>query len=117
MEPTRNLEFHHMTMIDNRNGFMPIGSAFHGALATMKLYDNKIYGEYAKMHDCPGDGSFCHRFSKTGWKINGVSVDARRGIPTMSILYPYDFIMGDANVNQRMIMERNQFINFHQRTF
>lgn len=107
MEPNRHLEFHHMTMIDNKNGFMPLGSANHGDLATMKLYDNKIYGEYAPMLDCPGDESFCHQFNKTGWKINGVTLDTRIDIPTMSVLYPYDGIMGDANVNQRMVMERN----------
>jgi len=48
-------------MIDNKNGFMPIASVSHGrGLATMRLYENKVYGEYAPMLDCPSDGSFCH---------------------------------------------------------
>lgn len=109
MQPgTIDLEYHHMTMIDNRNGFMPLGSVSNGrGLATMKLYENKVYGEYAPMLDCPSDGSFCHEFSKHGWMINGVTTDMRLGIPTMHVAYPYDSVMGEANNNQRMIMEKN----------
>lgn len=107
------MEYHHMTMIDNRLGFMPIGSYGHGGgLSTIKIYDNKVYGEYAPMLDCPSNGGFCHTTDKYGLGINGVSTDGRSDIPTMNVLYPYEFIMGDANTNQRMIMERNQFMNF-----
>ena len=102
-----------MTMIDNKNGLMPIGAVeITSGSASMKLYDNKIYGEYAPMLDCPSDGSFCYRPSKSGWMINGVTNDARGGIPTMQVLYPYNHIMRDSHTDQRMIMERNQFINF-----
>jgi len=53
-----------MTMIDNAKGFMPIGSYDGDGLATMKMYDNKVYGEYAPMLDCPSDGSFCYNIEK-----------------------------------------------------
>lgn len=76
---SNELEYHHMTMIDNIKGFMPIGTAdTMYSSASMKLYDNKIYGEYAPMLDCPSDGSFCHgQYDKVGWTINGVTTDGR----------------------------------------
>ena len=93
------LEYHHMTMIDNKNRLMAMGGAKHGASASMRLYDNKIYGEYAPMLDCPSNGGFCYRPAKLGWMINGVSTDGRDDIPTMHVLYPYNNIMGDAHTD------------------
>jgi hypothetical protein len=95
---------------------MPIGGSPGSGLATMKIYDNKVYGEYAPMLDCPSDGSFCYSRDKYGMGIAGFIADGRSGIPTMHVKYPYDFIMGPASTDQRMIMERNQFFNFDQQT-
>lgn len=94
-----NVEYHHMTMIDNERGFMPIGGRPGSGTATMKIYDNKVYGEYAPMLDCPSDGSFCFSSDKYGMGIAGFVADSRSGIPTMNVLYPYDFIMGEASTN------------------
>ena len=97
-----NLEYHHMIMIDNAKGFMPLGSpnlVYQDTLHTIKMYDNKVYGEYAPMLDCPSDGSFCYNIDKYGWGINGVTHDGRDGIPVMHVLYPYENVMGEAATN------------------
>lgn len=113
---SNDVEYHHMTMIDNKNGLMAMGAAQHGSPASMKLYDNKIYGEYAPMLDCPSNGGFCHTLGKLGWMINGITTGGRGVLPTMWPMYPFNAQNSDAHTDQRMVMERNQFINFADRT-
>jgi hypothetical protein len=62
---SKEVRFHHMTMIDNRVGFgASLGvaddaSSYDGSLTMMS--DNKIYGE-TEVTDCPSDGSYCETF-------------------------------------------------------
>jgi hypothetical protein len=77
-----DLEYHHMTMIDNREGFGVTledngESAYDGSL--MMLLDNKIYGEAGTATDCPEDESYCKVFDKSGFMLSGVN-EAGKGL-------------------------------------
>jgi hypothetical protein len=63
-----------MTMIDNGKGFGPVcgtGPEIEGREYITRMYDNKIYGEFADMTDCPTDGSYCIPLKKSGMMLTG----------------------------------------------
>jgi hypothetical protein len=114
-----NTKYYDMTFIDNAIGFMALGSnQMSGGLSTLMLNDIKVYGEYAPILDCPDqtDDSYCFNKSKTAWGINGYTRDCRASMEEQSMAYPYNMIISDAVTEQRMVMERNQFINFDRKT-
>lgn len=63
-------------MIDNRLGFGAGLAAGDGASATILIKDNKIYGESEAL-DCPGDGSFCNKYSKVGFYYSGITTGGK----------------------------------------
>jgi hypothetical protein len=87
---TKEIRFHHMTMIDNREGFgasLAIsGSAAYGG-SLIQLMDNKIYGE-TEATDCPEDGSYCKVIEKSGFLMSGASESGKDLMPQMSSALP-----------------------------
>jgi hypothetical protein len=87
---TKEVRFHHMTMIDNREGFgatlaISGDDAYGGSL--VMLMDNKIYGE-TEATDCPEDGSYCKVVEKSGFLMSGVSESGKSLMPQMSSALP-----------------------------
>lgn len=72
---TKEVRFHHMTMIDNREGFgasLAIGGTDQYDGSLIMLSDNYIYGE-SEVTDCPEDGTYCKVFTKSGFLMSGMS--------------------------------------------
>lgn len=81
-----------MTMIDNAKGFGPVCGVLNEVITqeyTVKMFDNKIYGELTDMTDCPTDGSFCVPLPKAGMMLNGCSMSQRGEICTQGSCYPW----------------------------
>jgi len=76
---SKEVRFHHMTMIDNREGFGAM-VATSGDSSTIMLNDNYIYGE-SEVTDCPEDGSYCKVFSKSGFLMSGMAVSGKGLMP------------------------------------
>lgn len=80
---TKEVRFHHMTSIDNREGFgasLAINgdAAYKGSL--IMLNDNHIYGE-SEVTDCPSDGSYCKVIAKSGFLMSGMSENGKDLMP------------------------------------
>jgi hypothetical protein len=60
---SKEVRFHHMTMIDNRVGFGATLGIPDETSSLVMINDNKIYGE-TEVTDCPSDGSYCETFDK-----------------------------------------------------
>lgn len=77
------VRFHHMTMIDNREGFGASlevnGDAMYEG-STIMLNDNYIYGE-TEVTDCPDDQSYCKIIDKSGFLMSGVSTGGKSLMP------------------------------------
>lgn len=67
---SKEVRFHHMTMIDNREGFGAALASGNGGL--IMLHDNYIYGE-SEATDCPSDRSYCKSFNKVGFQLTGLA--------------------------------------------
>jgi len=89
---TTEVRFHHMTMVDNREGFGSCLATGAGA-STIMLNDNHIYGE-GPATDCPSDGSYCFSFNKNGFLISGGNAKAKPLHPTGSSSLPMNKIKG-----------------------
>jgi hypothetical protein len=89
---SNEVRFHHMTMVDNREGF---GSSLKAAsdASTIMLNDNHIYGE-SEATDCPSDGSYCFNFAKNGFLISGLSEKGKDLHPLGSSSLPMHKIKG-----------------------
>jgi len=73
---SKQVIFHHMTMIDNAGGF-GAALAFKGSdvyeEAIISLNDNHIYGE-TEVSDCPEDGTqYCFNIPKSGLFMTGIT--------------------------------------------
>lgn len=111
---TTEVRFHHMTMVDNREGF---GSCMANGDSGSKimLNDNHIYGE-SEVTDCPSDGSYCYSFSKSGFLISGANKKAKPLHPTGSSSLPMNKIKGEGVWGTVQQFYRNKFHNFYAKT-
>lgn len=116
--PTSEVRFHHMTMIDNREGFgasleISGAKAYEGSL--IMLMDNKIYGE-TEVTDCPEDGSYCKVFDKSGFLMSGASEHGKSLMPQMSSALPMYKIKSIGSWGGVQRNYRNEFYNFKKTT-
>jgi len=109
------VDFHHMTMMDNGEGFGMVCGVLdeqEGVLYETHFYDNKVYGELSQITDCPVDGSYCVPLQKNGIMLNGCSISNRGPMCTQNSCYPWHNLHGGGVGNQISILERNEFKNF-----
>lgn len=116
---SREVRMHHMTMIDNRQGFgsslavADDANQYSGSL--IMLSDNKIYGE-TEATDCPEDGSYCKVFEKFGFIVAGMAVKGKSLMPESSSPLPMYKIKSMAPWGGMQRNYRNEFINFKDTT-
>jgi hypothetical protein len=110
---SNEIRFHHMTMVDNREGFG--ASISTGGPGTIMLNDNYIYGE-SEVTDCPSDGSYCYSFGKNGFLISGVVLKGKGLHPTGSSSLPMHKIKGSGSWGGMQRFYRNKFFNFDAKT-
>jgi hypothetical protein len=78
------------------------------------MYDNKVYGELSDITDCPGD--YCVPIDKKGMMVTGCSLSHRGPMCTQGSCYPWHKLFGGGVYKQTVILERNEFHNFHNET-
>jgi len=113
---TKEVRFHHLTLIDNVEGFgASLGSGgTEGAL--IMLSDNKIYGDTPEVTDCPSDGSYCYNHGKSGFLISGIADGGKGLMITSGSKLPVSKIKGDATWGGIQKFYRNEFINYESTT-
>ena len=77
---SKQVIFHHMTMIDNAGGF-GAALAFKGSDVyeepIISINDNHIYGE-TEVSDCPEDGTqYCFNITKSGLLMTGITEEGQ----------------------------------------
>lgn len=106
-----------MTSIDNRQGFgaavAVVGNEY--GTQTVEFNDNTIWGE-SEIPDCPPKGGYCWKGHKFGF-ISSASILAGKAIHiTMPPPLPLNKIKGNAAWGGRIILNRNTFRDFKERT-
>lgn len=89
---SKRVDYHHMTMMDNGEGFGMVcgvlGGEEDGVTYETRFYDNKIFGELDLITDCPIDGSYCVPLEKKGIMLSGCNLSELRPMSTLDSMYP-----------------------------
>jgi hypothetical protein len=115
---SKEVRFHHMTMIDNREGFgssIEVSGDAMYAGSTIMLNDNHVYGE-TEVTDCPDDESYCKIIDKSGFMMSGVSTSGKSLMPQMSSALPMYKIKSIGSWGGMQRNYRNKFYNFGAKT-